>query len=344
MYTDSTHLKANASKARYENKEVKASVSKYFDDLDKEVADDRKAHGKKPLRDKDKDKDSDDDIPKMKNNKVSLTDPDSGFMHRDRKPRGFFYLEHRTVDGASNIVTDVFVTPGNVNDTTPYIERLDHQVKRFGFDVGAVGLDAGYNTVGVCRELAKRGIDAAIGYKRSPRRYRVYGKYKFTYIREWDVYLCPERCYLEYVTTSREGIRTYRAGCERCMSCTRSFECLGKKQQAKVLRRHIWEDYKDDIRDFSLTPSGKKIYARRKETVERSFTDAKELHGMRYAKMRGRPKVQEQCLLTAIAQNIKKMAMLLEEKTPLLSAYPGFLIRFSSFLQTIRKPLPSLAY
>jgi hypothetical protein len=44
--------------------------------------------------------------------------------------------------------------------------------------------------------------------------------------------------------------------------------------------------------------------------VERSFADAKELHGHRYARMRGLSKVQQQSLLCAICQNIKKIALL----------------------------------
>ncbi|WP_193750809.1 MULTISPECIES: transposase, partial [pseudomallei group] len=52
----------------------------------------------------------------------------------------------------------------------------------------------------------------------------------------------------------------------------------------------------------------------RKQTVERSFADAKQLHGHRYARMRGLRKVAEQCLLAAAAQNIKKIAMLLARK------------------------------
>jgi len=44
--------------------------------------------------------------------------------------------------------------------------------------------------------------------------------------------------------------------------------------------------------------------------VERSFADAKQLHGHRYARMRGLRKVAEQCLLGAAAQNIKKIALL----------------------------------
>ncbi|WP_025658812.1 transposase, partial [Rhizobium sp. IBUN] len=60
-----------------------------------------------------------------------------------------------------------------------------------------------------------------------------------------------------------------------------------------------------------LTPWGKAIYKRRKETVERSFADAKQLHGHRYARFRSLTRVACQCLLAAAAQNIKKIAMAL---------------------------------
>jgi hypothetical protein len=67
-----------------------------------------------------------------------------------------------------------------------------------------------------------------------------------------------------------------------------------------------------------LEPRGKKIYTRRKETVERSFADAKQLHGHRYARMRGLTNVREQCLLAATAQNLKKIALLLSRMGPSL--------------------------
>ncbi|EGI16400.1 ISBma2, transposase [Escherichia coli M605] len=38
-------------------------------------------------------------------------------MHRDNKPQGFFYLDHRTVDGKHGIITDTWATPGNVHDS-----------------------------------------------------------------------------------------------------------------------------------------------------------------------------------------------------------------------------------
>jgi hypothetical protein len=43
--------------------------------------------------------------------------------------------------------------------------------------------------------------------------------------------------------------------------------------------------------------------------VERSFADAKQLHGHRYARFRGLLAVTCQCLLAAAAQNIKKIAL-----------------------------------
>ena len=66
----------------------------------------------------------------------------------------------------------------------------------------------------------------------------------------------------------------------------------------------------DRANERRLTPSGKRIYRRRCATVERSFADAKQHHGHRYARFRGLMKVQMQGLLAATAQNIKKMALL----------------------------------
>jgi hypothetical protein len=84
----------------------------------------------------------------------------------------------------------------------------------------------------------------------------------------------------------------------------------------KVVTRHVWQAARDRVDSHRLEPRGKRIYQRRKETVERSFADAKQLHGHRYARMRGLNNVREQCLLAATAQNIKKIALLLSRIQP----------------------------
>ena len=39
-------------------------------------------------------------------------------MVREGKPKGFFYLDHRTVDGRLGIITDTHATPANVHDSS----------------------------------------------------------------------------------------------------------------------------------------------------------------------------------------------------------------------------------
>ncbi|MBQ9855061.1 MAG: transposase, partial [Clostridia bacterium] len=55
------------------------------------------------------------------------------------------------------------------------------------------------------------------------------------------------------------------------------------------------------------TPIGKRLYAWRKETIERSFAEAKVNHGLRFARMLGIQNMREQCFLTAAVQNIKRL-------------------------------------
>ncbi|WP_423230832.1 IS1182 family transposase [Clostridium carboxidivorans] len=304
LYTDSTHLKANANKNKFTKEQITQSTKDYFNELEEDINKDRVAHGKQPLKKKNK-------IEKTKEIKTSTTDPDSGYMHRDGKPKGFFYLDHRTVDGKYNIITDVYVTPGNINDVDPYIERLDVQIKKFNLQTKYVGADAGYSTNNICKQIFERELKAVMGYRRSPHVKGKFTKFRFQYVKEQDVYYCPDLRALEYRTTNRDGYREYVCKIEYCSQCNKKEICLSDKSKRKVVYRHVWEDYKDEVIKFTKTDKGKWLYKRRKETIERSFADSKNLHGLRYCRMRGIKKVSEQCLLTAAVQNMKKIARVL---------------------------------
>jgi transposase len=307
LYTDSTHLKANANKHKFELKDVQKSTRDYLETLEEDVTRDREAHGKKPLKEKET-------TPEVKETKVSTTDPDSGYMVREGKPEGFFYLDHRTVDSRYSIITDTFVTPGNVHDSIPYLSRLDRQSERFGFTVEAVGLDAGYFTAGICKGLEERDIYGAIAYRR-PNHIKGYlRKSDYTYDAETDCYTCPEGCTLNYRTTDRQGYRHYASDPTQCRICPLQSRCTKSANFTKVVTRHIWQDHKETVNSHRYTEQGKKIYKRRKETVERSFADSKQLHGHRYARLRGIGKVFEQCLLCAAVQNMKKIALVVDRK------------------------------
>lgn len=52
LYTDSTHLKASANKKKFMEEQVEKSVKDYVEELDKAIDEERRAHGKKPLKKK----------------------------------------------------------------------------------------------------------------------------------------------------------------------------------------------------------------------------------------------------------------------------------------------------
>ncbi len=302
LYSDSTHLKANANKKKFVVEQIECSVKDYIEELDKDIDKDREAHGKEPLKKKL-------ESPKYKETKISTTDPDSGYMVRDGKPKGFFYLDHRTVDGKNNIIVDVHATAGNVNDVDPYVGRLDRILDRFKFNVKYVGLDAGYFTNAICKAIADRAITSAIAYRLGPHVKGKYTKNKFQYVDELDGYVCPNLCFLKYKTTNRQGYKEYACNEINCIDCPYKDNCLtSSSAKNRIIRRHVWEEFKEKNTKFLKTDKGKYIYKRRKETIERSFADSKELHGLRYCRFRGLSKVNEQCLLTAAVQNMKKIA------------------------------------
>jgi hypothetical protein len=186
LYTDSTHLKANANKNKYDVAEVKVKAQEYLHALDQAVTEDRAAHGKKPLKPSEPDSE-----PETKQVKVSRTDKDSGYMVRDGKPKGFFYLDHRTVDGRHAIITDTYATPATVHDSVPYLGRLDRQRERFKFDIRAVGVDAGYAAAAITQGLEQRNIYGVIGYRTPTHRDGYFYKREYRYNEKLDVYICP---------------------------------------------------------------------------------------------------------------------------------------------------------
>ncbi|NWK71106.1 transposase [Bacillus paramycoides] len=101
-----------------------------------------------------------------------------------------------------------------------------------------------------------------------------------------------------------------------------------RNKNKKIITHHIWKTYKDIARKNKLTTTGKRLYKVRCSTIERSFADAKELHGYRYARFRGLKYVQMQAYLTAACQNMKKIALHLTQK----DLVEGYFSKFYYFI------------
>ena len=136
-------------------------------------------------------------------------------------------------------------------------------------------------------------------------------KSRFAYDAQADGYRCPQGQVLAYATTDRNGYRHYRSDPAICRACPLLASCTSNAKAQRTITRHVWTEARERVDAHRLTDWGKAVYKRRKETVERSFADAKQLHGHRYARFRSLWRVRVQCLLAAAAQNIKKIALTL---------------------------------
>jgi transposase len=161
------------------------------------------------------------------------------------------------------------------------------------------------------RRFSGSDIEQTIGYRRPNHREGCFYKRDYVYDHVRDVYACPNGQLLPYRTTNRQGYREYASSPTQCAHCPTKGQCTQSANGVKVVIRHVWEDHKEAVDAHRLTETGRRLYKRRKETVERSFADAKELHGHRYARFRGLAKVRAQALLAGACQNMKKMARLL---------------------------------
>jgi len=74
--------------------------------------------------------------------------------------------------------------------------------------------------------------------------------------------------------------------------------------------RHIWKGNEDLADDARYTPEYQGLYAKRKETIERVFADAKEKHSMRYTQYRSLAQATKWVRLKFVAMNLKKLANL----------------------------------
>ena len=179
FYTDSTHKKANANKNKY-NDEIVNNIKERRKWLEEEINEERVKNGRKPFEYKDETEE--------KHIKVSTTDNESGYYHRDNKEKGFMYLDHRTVDDKCNIIVDCYVTKGNVHDSEPFINRCEYIKNTFNFNIKKYAVDSGYLTLDIKRYFILNNIFGVFGYRRYGNKESRSEKRKYEYIKQQDIY------------------------------------------------------------------------------------------------------------------------------------------------------------
>jgi transposase len=300
VFIDSTHVKANANKRKFEKKVVRKETKAYQSRLQDEINGDREEHGKKPFPPDKFEKEEDKEI------KESTTDPESGYYVKDERTKQFAYSFHTAAE-KNGFILGTIVTPGNVHDSTMLEPLLEKVIENSGKPI-AVAADAGYKTPAIAQYLIENEIRPVLPYTRPRTKEGYLRKHDYVYDQHYDCYLCPEGQVLKYSTTTKEGYRQYFSNPIQCKDCPLLSQCTQSKNHQKLIQRHVWEEYLEESEHLRHTEENKMIYARRKETIERVFADAKEKHGMRWTTLKGLKKLSMQAMLTFAAMNLKKMA------------------------------------
>ncbi|CAM5201682.1 IS5/IS1182 family transposase OS=Lysinibacillus sphaericus OX=1421 GN=LS41612_10955 PE=4 SV=1 [Lysinibacillus sphaericus] len=300
VFIDSTHVKASANKRKYDKKVVRKETRAYEEKLQLELNIDREEHGKKPFPPERFEKDE------WKEIKESTTDPESGYYVKDERTKQFAYSFHAATD-EKGFVLGTIVTPGNVHDSyvlQPLVEKIIKKVKK----PLAIAADAAYKTPAITNFLLENQMLPVLPYTRPKTKDGFFRKHEYVYDEYYNCYLCPQGQVLKYTTTTKEGYRQYKSNPSICANCPWLSQCTESKNHQKLIQRHIWETYMEEAEHLRHSYAIKQIYAKRKETIERVFADAKEKHGMRWTTLRGLKKLSMQAMLTFAAMNLKKLA------------------------------------
>lgn len=244
----------------------------------------------------------------------STTDPDSGWLSRPGKPKGFHYLSHTSLDVKHGIITDVHVTAANINDFQPYVDRIRRQEERLGLKISKVGADRGYDYPEVHYGLAKRNITGYITPAEKPRSSNVIRPREFLYDEALDVYRCPVGKLLTFGHVRKAGSRLHRvytASAKDCGGCPLRKTCFGSSARRRIISRPIFQDLVGGNTSRAGTCEYVRIQRLRRIWCEGTFALMKRQHNLGMTYKRGRENVLEHCLFSALAINLRRMVNLL---------------------------------
>jgi len=159
-------------------------------------------------------------------------------MKRPGKPLGFYYLSHQTCDSKYDIITDVFVTPGNAQDSSVHSAKIRCQLQKYGFKPEAICADAGYDSSEIHKDMFDVGIKTYIP-KMNIRRFveNCFCNNDFIYNEQTDTLTCPAGKTLVFTAYKpKSGLKRYSANSGDCSKCALKSQCISGKRQTKRCR------------------------------------------------------------------------------------------------------------
>ncbi len=247
----------------------------------------------------------------------STTDPDANIARKSRySDTKLRYQVGYIMDNTSRVILDADVSGrcGRGAEMEQALAGLNRIKWKYKLAPDTLGADKGYAAGHFIRDTFENGVTPHVPVWDTRREHDagIYTIEQFTYGEETDTYTCPEGKTLKYHRKHHEQ-HTWRAREKDCRDCPAKTQCTRGKSRS--LSRHAHYEYIEKAKAEMKTRSYKLSQKNRKK-IEELFGEAKELMGFRRMKFRGRATVKEQVLMTAVAQNIKRLVKHLAKPTP----------------------------
>ena len=310
--TDSTHVRANASRASEVLVEMPEEPGVYYDRLDAyEEEALKQLPPKKTRRQGKRTRQLKRDNRRTKK-RVSMTDPDAGHMKRPGKPEGPHYLSHQTLDTNHGIILDVTVTSGDVSDSVPYLAQIE-RVHRDVIPIQSATADAAYDFPLAHAVLSEHNITFYVCLQAHFDRTQVELKRDaFSYEPDRDCFLCPNGKELHLNTLQRSASSlhwVYLADRRECQACSLREKCIleSNKRGARKLERNYFQPAIDRNAAHRGTAEHREALKHRQIWSEGTFAAQKRSHNLTRVLRRGLEAAEDHCLLSATALNLKRM-------------------------------------
>ena len=251
---------------------------------------------------------------------VSLTDPQAAWVMRPGINPFFAYDANYLIDNKFGIIVDAEGTRANriveIAVTKTMVDRVE---RRFDLRPQRLAGDTVYGAARLIKWLMDRKITPHVPvWDKSSRTDGKFSRADFVFDRERNVYVCPAGKLLTNNGLIDQGrILPYRASMYDCARCELKPRCT--TANARKVSRDIDEDVRDHVRALANTEAFQQSRRERKK-VEMRFAHMKRILKLDRFRLRGLSGVRDEVLLTATAQNLRRIAKLVCRPPPVATA------------------------
>jgi transposase len=251
---------------------------------------------------------------------VSPSDPAAQWTGALKGPAFFAYADNYLIDVGFGVIVDVeasrAVRQAEVGAARTMLERTE---ERFGLKPQRLAADSAYGSAPMLNWLVeeKRITPHIPVIDKSKREDGTFSREDFRYDEATDTYVCPSG---KTLTTSgtlvNDGITLlYRGSTRDCLPCPLKARCC-PNTPARRIPRSIYERARDVARSLAGSEAFDRSRHDRKR-IEMRFAHLKRILRLGRLRLRGPRGAQDEFVLAAIAQNLRRLAKLATQSPPI---------------------------